>query len=381
MTETRAPIPNRPIPNRWKDYWAYVPRYERWIESLGVPVHRAYAVDDLRTLEVGPWQERECNAAVVVLLGQADYMETRITEIPPAATLPPYRFSLDDLIYVLAGRGLATLWNEEGGPKPTFEWQARSLFLVPRNYTLQLSNAQGHQPARLLHFNYLPMAMSIIPEPAFFFDNHDLRPTVDVFGGEEHNVYSSASFVEGARRRGRGAWVASFFPDLMAWDKMSEMGTRGVGALNAQICLPNITSLRVGLPTMAAGTYKKAHYHGQGAVIVVPGGEGFSVMWPQAGDGERIVVPWHEGSMFAPPNMWYHQHFNVGATTARYMTLHPARHIEPDARGSNVQYVDEDPWIRQTFEAELAKRGVKSLMPPEIYTDPDFTWAPSEDGE
>lgn len=367
-----------PVPDRWRNYWAYVPRYERWIDSLEVPIYRTYAVDDLRTIEVGPWEERECNAAVVVLQGQPDYMETRVTEIPPGATIAPYKFSLDDLVYVLSGRGLATVWSEAGGRKPTFEWQAHSLFFIPRNYTLQLSNAQGHQPARLLHFNYLPMTMSIIPDPEFFWNNPNLHPTVDIFGGEEHNVYSSASFVQGARRRGGGAWVASFFPDLMAWDKMGDGGNRGVGAVNAQICLPNVTSLRVGLPTMAVGTYKKAHYHGQGAVIVIPGGEGFSVMWPQGGEKEKMLIPWHEGSMFAPPNMWYHQHFNVGADVARYMTLHPARHIEPEARGSNVEYVNEDPWIRQRFEAEVAKRGVTSLMPPEAYTDRGFQWEPPD---
>ena len=33
-----------------------------------------------------------------------------------------------------------------------------------------------------------------------------------------------------------------------------------------------------------------------------------------------------------------------------------------------------------TFEAELAKRGVKSQMPPELYTDPDYKWeAPGDD--
>jgi hypothetical protein len=239
---------------------------------------------------------------------------------------------------------------------------------------------QGHQPARLLHFNYLPMAMSIIPEPEFFFDNPETRATVDVFGGEEYDVFSEARQVPGAGRRGGGRWVASFFPDLMAWDRVSSGNNRGVGAGSAQICLPNITSLRVGLPTMASGTYKKAHYHGQGAVIVVPGGEGFSLMWPMnGGPQDRIMVPWHEGSMFAPPNMWYHQHFNVGSGPARYMTLHPARHIEPDAEGSNVNYVDEDPWIRQTFEAELAKRGVQSLIPPEVYRDPNFNWKPPDD--
>ena len=84
--------------------------------------------------------------------------------------------------------------------------------------------------------------------------------------------------------------------------------------------------------------------------------------------------------MVGPPNLWYHQHFNVGPTPMRYITLHPARHIEPAYSGSQIKYVDEDPWVRQTFEAELAKRGVTSQMPPDIYTDRNFRWeAPGDD--
>jgi len=365
--------------DRWKDYWWITPRYERWIESLDVPIHRTYYIDDLRTVEVGPWEERECNAAVVVLEGNKDFMETRVTEIPPGASLPPLKFSLDDIIYVLSGRGLTTLWAGDGATKKTFEWQPHSLFFFPRNYSYQLANAQGHQPARLLHYNYLPMAMSIIPNPDFFFDNPALEPEFDIAGVEDHDVYSEAQYVTGARGDRRGGWVASFFPDLTAFDKVHS--NAGLGALpNLSYCLPNVTSLKIGGRVLPSGTYKPAHYHGSGAVIVIPNGEGFSLMWPAAEEGERMIVPWHEGSMVGPPNLWYHQHFNVGPTPMRYITLHPARHIEPAYSGSQIKYVDEDPWVRQTFEAELAKRGVKSQMPPAIYTDRDFRWEAPGDG-
>src|SRR5438270_538562 len=85
-------------------------------------------------------------------------------------------------------------------------------WITPRNYTYQLSNVQGHQAARLLHYNYLPMAMSIIPEPQYFFDNAALQPTSDISAGEDHDVYSYAKWVQGARGSRRGGWVASFFP-------------------------------------------------------------------------------------------------------------------------------------------------------------------------
>jgi hypothetical protein len=39
-----------------------------------------------------------------------------------------------------------------------------------------------------------------------------------------------------------------------------------------------------------------------------------------------------------------------------------------------IEYVNEDKWVREKFEAELAKRGITSLMPPEAYVNPEFEW-------
>ena len=290
------------------------------------------------------------------------------------------KFSLDVIIYVVSGYGMATLWSDEGGPKRTFEWQPHSLFFIPRNYTYQLSNAQGHLPARLLHYNYLPMAMSMIPESDYFCNNPALKPTFDLMGGEEHNVYSEAKWVPTARRGRRGGWVASFFPDLMAFDKVHH--SEGLGGLpTLSHCLPNVTSLRIGGRVLPPGTYKPAHYHGAGAIIVIPGGEGFSLMWPVFDDTqEKMLIPWHEGSLIGPPNLWYHQHMNAGSESTRYITLGPARHIEPEYKGCQIHYADEDPWIRKTFEEALVNHGAKSQMPDEIYKNRDSKWeAPGDD--
>ena len=96
--------------------------------------------------------------------------------------------------------------------------------------------------------------------------------------------------------------------------------------------------------------------------------------------GARVVVPWTEGAFFGPPYAWWHQHFNVGPTPARYLTLHPARPAQFAAeQHPNIEYPDEDPWMRQNFEQELARRGLKSEMPAECYTDYDYKWDYSED--
>ncbi|HEV2361463.1 MAG TPA: hypothetical protein VGS21_07160, partial [Acidimicrobiales bacterium] len=123
-------------------------------------------------------------------------------------------------------------------------------------------------------------------------------------------------------------------------------------------------------------TYKKAHRHGPGRSIVIPAGEGYSVLW-QGEDDEKIIVPWHEGTLLTPPNRWFHQHFNVGERPARYLALHPLRqfsgHSEKveDRERDEIDYSREEPWIREKFEAELAQRGLTSGIPPEAYTTPN----------
>src|SRR5437879_2938348 len=94
--------------------------YERWIEAQGIPIHRGYHVSDLRTIELGWWKERQCNGAFIVLAGQEEVSEARVTEIPAGKTLPPLKFAMDEIVYVVDGRGLTTVWGEEGGAKKSF---------------------------------------------------------------------------------------------------------------------------------------------------------------------------------------------------------------------------------------------------------------------
>ena len=91
-------------------------------------------------------------------------------------------------------------------------------------------------------------------------------------------------------------------------------------------------------------------------------------MWEEG--KEKIVCPWHECSMVTPPNKWFHQHFNAGGDMARYLALHPpmqfhghAEKIEDRAK-DQIEYPNEDRYIRDKFEEELAKRGIKSILCP-----------------
>jgi len=193
-------------------------------------------------------------------------------------------------------------------------------------------------------------------------------------------LYSMAKEVKGGvnlLRERAVFWAGNFFPDMRAWDKLVPFRGRGAGGTTVFIGFPG-SEMSCHMSVFPARTYKRAHRHGPGRVIVIPAGEGFSVMWQEG--KEKVVVPWHECSMFVPPGHWFHQHFNVGGSPARYLAFHPlpqfsghAESVEDRAK-DQIDYAAEEPWIREKFEGELEKRGIKSEMPPEAYTIPDYEW-------
>ena len=83
---------------------------------------------------------------------------------------------------------------------------------------------------------------------------------------------------------------------------------------------------------------------------------------------------------FVPPNRWFHQHFNVGDSSARYLAFHPPAQFEgwaektEDLNRDQIEYPNEDSLVRKKFEEEMAKRGKTSRMPQEAYQDRDYQW-------
>ena len=364
------------------------PVYQRWMESRGIPICRGHFIADPMAVDLGWWDERECNAAFIQLEGQQGVSEARITEIPPGGTLPPLKMAVSEVVYVLDGQGLATVWSGNG-PKKTFEWGKFSLFCLPRHCWHQLSNARGDRPARILNYNYLPVAMSGVPEPNVIFNNPYDMPEL-LYGREGQEFYSEAKMVtsgDGARRGQGTFWTANFIPDMSAWDKLVPFWGRGAGGTVVRIQFPG-AEMSCHMSVFDPQLYKKGHRHGPGRVIVIPKGEGYSVLWP--GDNlewgavegaEKVVCPWQEGTIFVPPQNWYHQHFNTGTGEARYLALGPLRaQFQGEAYSHQFEYPFEDPWIRNRFESEIGKHGLKTLMPKEAYVDPKFEWDYGNDG-
>lgn len=353
--------------------------YDRWIETLELPIYTGYYVEDLRTLPLARWDQRRCDAAFLQLAGQQGVSGSYVTEVRPGDTTAPYKVAVDECVYVLDGRGLTTVTAPDGQGKKSFEWQKHSMFLVPANHPYEFSNTSGTQPARLLHTNYLPLAMSVIPDTDLLFDN-PAKNASRLEGSADGAFYSEAKAVQRASAGGRVAetWVGNFFPDMRAWDKLVPFYGRGAGGTTVFVEFPG-SPMTAHMSVFPPKSYKKAHRHGPAYVIVIPVGEGYSIMWPKE-DAEKVVIPWHEASCFVPPFRWFHQHFNISESADRYLAIHPPRGlassgeaIEDRAR-DQIEYPQEDPWIREKFESELAKKGLKSVMPDQAYKDMNFEW-------
>ena len=102
---------------------------------------------------------------------------------------------------------------------------------------------------------------------------------------------------------------------------------------------------------------------------------------------EKVVIPWHEASLFTPPDKWFHQHFNLGGKPARYLAFHPPAQFSgysekvEDRKKDQIEYPFEEPWIREKFEGELKARGLTTLMPDQAYKDDTFEWDYNASGD
>lgn len=339
--------------------------YEKWSQSQGVPIIKEFYIEDLRKVELAPWAWKGAQGAILNLIGTGNANDAYLAEIPPGQNIKPQRVLFEEMIFVVEGNGSTSVWNDQN-KKVTFEWQAGSLFSPPVNTWRQHFNASGSKPARFLAVTSAPVLINlfrnldfVLDNPFPFNDRFDADP--ESFSGKGESYPVKATTV----------WDTNFIPDVRKI-QLYQRNNRGAGGSFLGIELSE-NSMTAHISEFPVGTYKKGHRHGPGAHVVIIGGEGFSLMWPE---GEPIKrFDWKDGSIIVPPEMWFHQHFNTGNIPARYLALRWGSRKYPRPMGKNygtdesvkaggdqIEYADEDPMIREMFEAELAKHGVKSRM-------------------
>ncbi len=339
--------------------------YQKWIEAQAIPIIRDFYIEDLRALELAPWRWKGGRGAYLNLIGTGDANDAYVCEIPPGEKLHPQRLLFEEMIYVVQGSGATSVWNDEKS-KVTFEWQEGSLFSPPMNTYRQHFNGSGSKPARLFVVTSAPPIINMFRNLDFvlnnafaFSDRFDEDP--DSFSGKGESYQVKAVQV----------WDTNFVADVRTIP-LVERKNRGAGGSFLGIELAE-NSMTAHISEFPVGTYKKAHRHGPGAHVVIIGGEGYSLMWPEGSPIQQFR--WRDGSVVVPPERWFHQHFNTGGTPARYLALRWGSRKFPrpmgksygtdesvKAGGDQIEYADEDPQIRRLFEQELAQAGVTCRM-------------------
>ena len=346
--------------------------HRKWIESQGIPILSEFSVPNLHTVKVALWQRLGAYGAYVVLEAVEDILDAYVLEIGAGGSVKPECHMYEEIVYVLSGLGGTTVWNE-GGPKRTFEWHEGSLFAVPLNTWHQFFNGQGDKPARFYVVSSAPLYMNLFHNLDFIFRNPFMF--TDRFDGRQ-DFFNA----EGRNLAGR-VWESNFIEDVKSFPLM-ELKERGGGGLNIHFELADST-LMCHVSQFPVGTYKKAHRHGAGANVIIIQGQGYSLLWEEGKESERVKVDWGEGSVLAPPHMWFHQHFNTGAEPARYLAIrwgsvkYPLFKsvgdrgkvtVSTKEGGNQIEYEDEEPSIRRLFEDALTKNGVACRMLPVEYS-------------
>lgn len=344
--------------------------YAEFLGREGVPVVEGFAVDCL-TLPLEPWPRLGGKGAYVHLAGRGEFLSCYVAEIPPGGQLEMERHLCDEVIYVLQGRGATTI-ELPGARTHTLEWGPGSLFAIPLNAPHRHYNLAGTEPVRFAAVTDLPIILNLFHNLDFVFDN----PFVFIDRSGEERYYRGEGELRTVKP-GRHQWETNFVADLCTF-KLQEWKERGAGGTSIQFVLAEST-MHAHISEFGVGTYKKAHRHEAGYHIFCVTGHGYSLLWR---DGEvpteAVRVDWRPGTLYAPPDDLFHQHFNTASQPSRYLALgfggvrYPVlaskRRIyeEMDRSqsegGIQIEYEDEHPSIRDLYERELAKAGLRSQM-------------------
>lgn len=65
--------------------------YKEWACSQGIPVLEGYFVEDVHSLQLDPWEQKDGKAALINLLGSGESNDAYVCEIAPGKSLKPER--------------------------------------------------------------------------------------------------------------------------------------------------------------------------------------------------------------------------------------------------------------------------------------------------
>jgi len=351
--------------------------YERFLDEENIPVYVGWAAN-LHELELKPWKRHGENisGAYVNLEGTGGAVDNYLMQIEPGASTKAERHIYEEHTFILTGEGETHIWRDaDPEKKAVIRWRQGSVFAPPLNTWHQHFNT-GSEPALLTVESDLPLVIDVFRNRDFIWNNSfdfedryagqinyfDPENSINYRPTTEHHSLSVVNLV-------RNVWTMRLFN-----------AGQGYKDIDRHLLLSD-SSLPAHVEQFPFATYERAHRHNAGATIILLSGTGYSLLWPNSlgptpwkdGNGDQVEhVPWGPGVLFVPPTQWYHQHFNNGKDPARFIRLggppgnekYPVT-AEGLTTGTNtmILFKDEDPYVRDLFEKELAAKGAKIAMP------------------
>jgi oxalate decarboxylase/phosphoglucose isomerase-like protein (cupin superfamily) len=343
---------------------AMIDSYLEWLKKEGLPVTEGLGID-LFSVETKPWARSDVNGAAVHLKGRGDFVNMFLTEIPPARSTSPQQHIYEEVVYVLEGQGSTTIEIADGR-KHTFEWGPRSIFAIPLNAKYRHFNGSGSGRALMVSTTNLPLLLNIFHNEKFIFDN---PADFDERVGQSKYFTGEGDFIP--VRPGNHMWETNFVPDLPTI-ALKPWGDRGAGGTNIMFILADGT-MHAHLSEMPVGTYKKGHRHSADFHVMCVTGQGYSLLWYE-GEDDFQRVDWKHGTVFAPPDQMFHQHFNTSPQPSRYLATAygSLRYPFTESKrasffggvstslklgGAQIEYEDQSPRIQQLYEEAAKKNG------------------------
>jgi len=333
--------------------------YQVWQKTEGIPIYSGSYIADLYHLELGPWPRVGQQGAFVNLADQQSD-DGWVIEILPGGSTERLHHLFEATYFVLQGRG-ATTFGYKQEETQSVEWERGSIFAPPLNCWYQIFNGSGDEPVRLFVVTNAPMLMNIFRNVDFLFGVD--YPFTDRYAGE-------ANYFSDPGTKNRNRWKVNFVPNIRSFGLDLNVN-RGAGGQLTNFEISN-NSMGVHCSSFPTGTYKKAHRHNAGAHVVVVDGVGYSLLWKEG--EERQKVDWQDGSVLSPRELEFHQHFNTGPTPARYLALRlgnlDVRAFEGFQGWSQIEYEDEDSEVYDLYVEECKKHGATVELPRPQYRSP-----------
>jgi mannose-6-phosphate isomerase-like protein (cupin superfamily) len=367
--------------------------YDKFMEEQEIPIVRAVGVSKVQDLPLKPWKRMGGKGSFIQLWGTEGLWGSYVVEVPGAGALNVEKHLYEEQYLVVEGRGTTEVWQEDG-KKHVFEWQKGSLFAIPLNTYHRIVNASS-SPALLLGGTTAPPAMNLYDNNDFVFNNSYVF--MDRFDGNQ-DYFKPKDDLAPDPVRGLAMRRTNIVPDIVKCELPLD-NRRSPGYRRIE---PHMAGNRfyMWIGQHETGRYSKAHKHASAAVLICVKGKGYTYTWPS----EIGPTPWRDGKAdqvfrvdYEPVGMvsaapmsgdWFHQHFGTSKEALRltaWFGANNSRSRKPgrpgekqkdlgaiDIRdgGSAIPYDEEDPYVRQEYEATLAKEGAVSRMEGWLYEKP-----------